>query len=76
MATRSSLWQLSQRTNLGSAFYHDRFSFYEHDVTEFIHLSVDLDWLIHLASLTSPIFYLDQPIEMLKLSALGSRRSF
>lgn len=42
--------------NLDDVFYHDRFSFYEHDVTEFIHVPGNLDWVIHLASLDSPVF--------------------
>jgi len=28
--------------NLEDAFYHDQFTFYEHDVTEFIHISGEL----------------------------------
>jgi dTDP-glucose 4,6-dehydratase len=68
--------QVTGRTeNLEHVFYHDRFSFYEHDVTEFIHVTGDLDWVIHLASLASPIFYQDQPIKTLKVSALGTHKT-
>jgi len=61
--------------NLESVFYHDRFSFYEHDVTEFIHVGGDLDWVIHLASLASPVFYQEQPIKTLKVGALGTHKT-
>src|SRR6056297_2419498 len=56
--------------NLEDVFYDERFSFYEHDVTEFIHVSGDLDWVIHLASLASPVFYQEHPIKTLKVGAL------
>jgi len=61
--------------NLDPIFYHDRFTFYEHDVTEFIHVSGDLDWIIHLASLASPVFYKDRPIKTLKVGALGTHKT-
>jgi dTDP-glucose 4,6-dehydratase len=67
---------VSGRTeNLEEIFYHDRFSFYEHDVTEFIHVSEDLDWVLHLASLASPVFYQDNPIKTLKVGALGTHKT-
>ncbi|MFC7114595.1 UDP-glucuronic acid decarboxylase family protein [Natronoarchaeum sp. GCM10025703] len=68
--------QVSGRTaNLDDAFYHERFSFYEHDVTEFIHVSGELDAVLHLASLASPVFYRDYPIKTLKVGALGTHKT-
>jgi len=68
--------QVSGRAeNLDDAFYHDRFSFYEHDVTEFIHISGELDAILHLASLASPVFYRDYPIKTLKVGALGTHKT-
>ena len=68
--------QVSGRTeNLEEIFYHDRFSFYEHDVTEFIHVSGELDWVCHLASLASPVFYRENPIKTLKVGALGTHKT-
>lgn len=68
--------QVSGRTeNLEDIFYHDRFQFYDHDVTEFIHVSGDLDWVIHLASLASPVFYKEHPIKTLKVGALGTHKT-
>jgi dTDP-glucose 4,6-dehydratase len=61
--------------NLEGIFHHDRFTFYEHDVTEFIHVAGELDWVVHLASLASPVFYQDQPIKTLKVGALGTHKT-
>jgi len=68
--------QVTGRTeNLEEIFHHDRFSFYEHDVTNFIHISGGLDYVIHLASLASPVFYSDHPIKTLKVGALGTHKT-
>lgn len=68
--------RVSGRTeNLESIFYHDDFSYYDHDVTEFIHVTGDLDWVLHLASLASPIFYKKNPIKTLKVGALGTHKT-
>lgn len=64
-----------QTENLDDAFEHSAFSFYEHDVTEFIHVSGDLDAVLHLASLASPVFYRDYPIKTLKVGALGTHKT-
>jgi len=68
--------QVTGRTeNLEDIFHHDRFSFYEHDVTNFVHVSGELDYVIHLASLASPVFYRDHPIKTLKVGALGTHKT-
>ncbi|SDK16568.1 dTDP-glucose 4,6-dehydratase [Halovenus aranensis] len=64
-----------QTENLDNAFEHSRFSFYDHDVTEFIHVSGDLDAVMHLASLASPVFYRENPIKTLKVGALGTHKT-
>lgn len=64
-----------QTENLDDFFYHDRFSFYEHDVTEFIYVSGELDVVCHLASLASPVYYRDYPIKTLKVGALGTHKT-
>lgn len=61
--------------NLDEIYYHDRFTFYEHDVTEFIHVSDDLDVVFHLASLASPVFYKENPIKTLKVGAQGTHKT-
>ena len=64
-----------QSSNLDSAFAHERFSFFEHDVIEFIHVSGELDAVLHLASLASPVFYRDYPIKTLKAKPLGTHKT-
>lgn len=64
-----------QTDNLEASFYHDRFTFYVHDVTEFIHMTEDIDWVVHLASLASPVFYQDYPIKTLKVGAMGTHKT-
>lgn len=64
-----------QMKNLDDAFKHDCFSFYEHDVTDFIHISGELDAVLHLASLASPIFYQEHPIKTLKVGAMGTHKT-
>lgn len=67
---------VSGRTeNLEEVFHHERFTFYEHDVTEFIHVDGTLDWVLHLASLASPQFYSNYPIKTLKVGALGTHKT-
>lgn len=61
--------------NLGDLIYHDDFTLIEHDVTEFIHIGGDLDWVVHLASLASPVFYRRHPIKTLKVGALGTHKT-
>lgn len=64
-----------QIENLKDIFHHERFSYYEHDITEFIHVSGELDWVLHLASLASPVFYKQHPIKTLKVGALGTHKT-
>jgi len=64
-----------QIKNLDAAFEHPEFSFYDHDVTEFIHVKGDLNAVIHLASLASPVFYRENPIKTLKVGALGTHKT-
>jgi dTDP-glucose 4,6-dehydratase len=51
---------------------HDRFKFIRHDVTEYIYIEGELDVVLHLASLPSPVDYLKKPIPT--LTALGLAR--
>ncbi len=48
------------------------FSFIEHDVTEFVHIEGELDYILHFASPASPIDYLKIPIQTLKVGSLGT----
>ena len=48
------------------------FEFIHHDVTKFIDIKGDLDYILHFASPASPIDYLKIPIQTLKVGALGT----
>ncbi len=53
----------------------ERFEFVEHNVSEFINLQGDLDYILHFASPASPIDYLELPIQTLKVGALGTHNA-
>lgn len=50
----------------------EHFEFYHHDVTKFVHVPGDLDYILHFASPASPIDYLKIPIQTLKVGAMGT----
>jgi dTDP-glucose 4,6-dehydratase len=49
-----------------------RFEFYHHDVSKFVHVPGDIDYIMHFASPASPIDYLQMPIQTLKVGSLGT----
>ena len=51
------------------------FHFINHNVSEFIKLDGDLDYILHFASPASPIDYLELPIQTLKVGALGTHNA-
>lgn len=53
----------------------DDFRFIKHDVTEYIYVEGQLDAILHLASLPSPVDYLQEPIKTLKVGALGTHKA-
>jgi dTDP-glucose 4,6-dehydratase len=58
--------------NIEHLFKLKEFEFYHHDVSKFIHVSGELDYILHFASPASPIDYLKIPIQTLKVSSLGT----
>ena len=58
--------------NIEHLFKLKEFEFYHHDVSKFIHIPGDLDYILHFASPASPIDYLKIPIQTLKVSSLGT----
>ena len=58
--------------NIDHLFQLEQFHFYHHDVSKFIHVSGDLDYILHFASPASPIDYLKIPIPTLKVGSLGT----
>ena len=57
--------------NIEHLFPLENFEFCNHDVTKFIHVPGDLDYILHFASPASPIDYLKIPIQTLKVGSLG-----
>lgn len=57
--------------NIEHLFHLERFEFYNHDVSKFVHVSGELDYILHFASPASPIDYLKIPIQTLKVGSLG-----
>jgi dTDP-glucose 4,6-dehydratase len=57
--------------NIEHLFKLENFEFYHHDVTKFIHVPGNLDYILHFASPASPIDYLKIPIQTLKVGSLG-----
>lgn len=58
--------------NIQHLFKLDSFEFYNCDVSKFIHVSGNLDYILHFASPASPIDYLKIPIQTLKVGSLGT----
>lgn len=50
----------------------ENFEFYHHDVSKFVFVPGELDYIMHFASPASPIDYLKIPIQTLKVSSLGT----
>jgi dTDP-glucose 4,6-dehydratase len=58
--------------NIEHLFKVENFEFYNHDVSKFVHVSGNLDYILHFASPASPIDYLKIPIQTLKVGSLGT----
>ncbi|MGY5851258.1 UDP-glucuronic acid decarboxylase family protein [Salegentibacter sp. F14] len=58
--------------NIEHLFGNENFEFLHHDVTRFVHVPGNLDYILHFASPASPIDYLKIPIQTLKVGSLGT----
>lgn len=58
--------------NIEHLFPREDFEFYHHDVTKYIHIPGEIDYILHFASPASPIDYLKIPIQTLKVGAMGT----
>lgn len=58
--------------NIEHLFKLEHFEFYHHDVSKFVHVPGELDYILHFASPASPIDYLKIPIQTLKVGSLGT----
>jgi len=61
--------------NIAHLAGRERFRFIKHDVTNYIYVPGPLDAVLHLASLPSPVDYLNYPIQTLKVGALGTHKT-
>ena len=52
-----------------------RFSFVHYDVTSYIYVKGDLDYILHFASPASPIDYMEFPIQTLKVGSIGTHKA-
>ncbi|PIQ99483.1 MAG: NAD-dependent dehydratase [Nitrospinae bacterium CG11_big_fil_rev_8_21_14_0_20_45_15] len=52
-----------------------KFHFIQHNVTEYIRIDGELDYILHFASPASPIDYLELPIQTLKVGSLGTHNT-
>ncbi|MEM1041207.1 MAG: UDP-glucuronic acid decarboxylase family protein [Bacteroidota bacterium] len=58
--------------NVAHLVGHERFEIVRHDVSTYVYVAGDLDYILHFASPASPIDYLKLPIQTLKVGALGT----
>jgi dTDP-glucose 4,6-dehydratase len=58
--------------NIEHLFKLKEFEFYHHDVSKFVYVPGELDYILHFASPASPIDYLKIPIQTLKVGSLGT----
>ena len=61
--------------NIAHVKDHPDYRFINHDVTKYIDLEDDIDFIFHFASPASPIDYLELPIQTLKVGALGTHNA-
>lgn len=59
-------------SNIEHLMGHKDFEFYHCDVSKFVHVPGELDYILHFASPASPIDYLKMPIQTLKVGSLGT----
>jgi dTDP-glucose 4,6-dehydratase len=62
-------------SNIDHLFDRREFTFIEHDVSQYVHVSGDVDAVLHFASPASPKDYLDKPIQTLKVGSLGTHNT-
>jgi dTDP-glucose 4,6-dehydratase len=53
----------------------ENFKFIKHDVTEYLYIAGEIDYVLHFASPASPLDYMQLPIQTLKVGALGTHKA-
>ena len=59
-------------TNIEHLMGREDFEFHHHDVSKYVHVSGELEYILHFASPASPIDYLKMPIQTMKVGSLGT----
>ena len=59
-------------SNIEHLLGHAGFEFQNYDVTKFVHVPGELDYILHFASPASPKDYLEMPIQTLKVGAMAT----
>ena len=58
--------------NIDHLLHLQQFSFYHQDVSRYVHVTGELDYILHFASPASPIDYLKMPIQTMKVGSVGT----
>ncbi len=61
--------------NIAHLMGNPNFEFIQHDVTNYVYVPGELDYILHFASPASPIDYLKLPIQTLKVGSLGTHKT-
>lgn len=61
--------------NIKHLFGNSKFKFIEHDITNFIYVPGNVDYVLHFASPASPLDYHQLPIQTLKVGSLGTHKA-
>jgi dTDP-glucose 4,6-dehydratase len=61
--------------NISHLLGNTKFHFVHHDVTEYIFIAGEVNYILHFASPASPIDYLKLPIQTLKVGSLGTHKA-
>lgn len=55
--------------------HNERFNFIKKDVTEYLYVNGQIDYILHFASPASPVDYIKMPIQTLKVGSLGTHKA-
>lgn len=61
--------------NISHLIGHPHFNFIHYDVTNYLFIDGEIDFIFHFASPASPIDYLKLPIQTLKVGSLGTHKA-
>src|SRR3989339_185105 len=61
--------------NIQHLLTNENFQYVNLDVTNFIQIPSDVDYILHFASPASPLDYLKYPIQTLKVGSLGTHKA-